>query len=135
MYPSSPEASRGGVGVTAHDQVVAALTPKRPRGRPRKVVAPPVNPLTPDKPALVEELLVLVRELSAQQQRVLEQVVASQTATTDMMKTWLQMFLPAPTPLASTTEETRAKLREERELTEWEPMPEQLLHDVLRTMP
>lgn len=135
MYPASSEAGPdGGVGMS-HPEIVAALTPKRPRGRPRKVVAPPVNPLTPDKPALVEELLTLVRELSAQQQRVLEQVVASQTATTDMMKTWLQMFVPSPTPLASTTEEVRSKLREERELQEWEPMPEQLLHDVLRTMP
>lgn len=125
------------MGLTTHPEVVAALTPKRPRGRPRKHPVVAVSPLAPapHAPVLVDELLALVRELSAQQQRVLEQVVASQAATTDMMKTWLQMFVPSPTPLASTTEEMRAKLREEREIQDWEPMPDLLVHEVLRSLP
>lgn len=134
MYQAPPtDRDAGGVGVT---DVVALLTPKRPRGRPRKV-RPTEEPFAVQPPPAdpTHDLIALIRELSQQQQRVLEQVVASQTATTDMMKTWLQMFVPSPTPLASTSEDVRAKLREEREIAEWGPLPETLLHEVLRNLP
>lgn len=106
---------------------------KRKRGRPRKhpLPMPPAPPLE----VAQEDLLDMVRTLVTQQAKVLEQMTAAQTATTDLMKTWMQLFVPAAQPVKSTSADERALLAEERALAEWEPLDAYLdPKEVLRSL-
>lgn len=112
---------------------VGSLGLKRKRGRPRKASSPLPSPVAavPSTPDLVE----LVHTLVAQQAKVLEQMTAAQTSTTELMKTWMQLFVPAAQPARSTSADERALLAEERALAEWEPLDAYLdPKEVLRSL-
>lgn len=121
---------------TEHGPVgsVGLATPvRKPRGRPKKPSAPLPSPLAaaPSQPDLID----LVHTLVNQQAKVLEQMTAAQTATTELMRTWMQMFTPTPTPARSTSADERALLAEERALAEWEPLDNYLdPKEVLRSL-
>lgn len=69
-----------------------------------------------------EELIALVGEMMKQQAEVLKVAMETQKAQAEVLNKWIGMFSPQGQPNKSTTEEERAKIREEMEAGEWEPM-------------
>lgn len=83
--------------------------------------------------AEASELMELVRLMVKQQATVLEQMTAAQMATTDLMKTWMQMFTPSAQPLPSSSADERALRAAEKQLEEWDPLDQYLdPRDVLK---
>jgi len=106
----------------------------RKRGRPRKHPLPTPTPVqTTPTVAESSELMELVRTMVHQQAQVLAQMTAAQMATTDLMKTWMQMFTPTAEPIPSSSADERALRAAERQLEEWDPIDQYLdPHDVLK---
>ena len=100
MYPTPELSSPGSVDVA----------PRR-RGRPRK-----------PEPPTTAELFAFMQTMMAQQARVMDQLAQSQAVTTDMLKTWLSVYMPTSNPSPSTTAEERALLKDTQQLSEWEPL-------------
>lgn len=68
------------------------------------------------------EFVSLIRELIQQQNEVLKVAMETQKSQADVLAKWIGMFTPQGPPSHSTTEEERAKLREEMEAGEWGPV-------------
>ena len=117
MHQTEEQRPNGSLGVTP-----------RKRGRPRKhpVPAAPVPIQTTPTVAEAAELMDLVRLMVHQQAKVLEQMTAAQMATTDLMKTWMQMFTPSAQPLPSSSAEERALRAAEKQLEQWDPLDQYL---------
>ena len=93
------------------------LVTKKPR-KPYTKRAP--KPVQPDQSALIGELVSLVREVSAQQNKVLSGAMEAQVAQAEMLKTWMSMFVPQSGASKSTNELDRDAIRNNAELAEWE---------------
>lgn len=116
----------------SHGSLGLAAPAPRKRGRPRKHPVPAPVQTTPTV-AEASELMDLVRLMVKQQATVLEQMTAAQMATTDLMKTWMQMFTPSAQPLASSSADERALRAAEKQLEEWDPLDQYLdPRDVLK---
>ena len=103
------------------------LAPKKPR-KPYTKRAP-----KPDQSALIGELVSLVREVSAQQNKVLSGAMEAQVAQAEMLKTWMNMFVPQSGPSKSTNELDRDAIRHNAEMAEWEEVVNPLSLDSLMT--
>lgn len=90
---------------------------KTTRKRGKRVLPPPPDPTT-----LVMELVSLVREVSAQQNKVLSSALEAQAAQAAMLQTWIGLFTPTTAPQRSTTEQEREQIRLDLEAAEWEPL-------------
>jgi len=112
----------------SHGSLGLAAPAPRKRGRPRKHPVPAVPAPIQTTPTVAEasELMELVRLMVKQQATVLEQMTAAQMATTDLMKTWMQMFTPSAQPLASSSADERALRAAEKQLEEWDPLDQYL---------
>lgn len=110
MHQTEEQHSSGSLGVAP-----------RKRGRPRKHPLPTPIQTTPTV-AESTELMELVRLMVQQQSQVLAQMTSAQMATTDLMKTWMQMFTPTSTPLPSSSADERALRAAERQLEQWDPL-------------
>lgn len=108
------------------------LAAPRKRGRPRKHPVPTPLAMSPTTTE-ASELMELVRTMVHQQAKVLEQMTSAQMATTDLMKTWMQMFTPSAQPLPSSSADERALRAAEKELEAWDPLDHYLdPRDVLK---
>lgn len=119
----------------SHGSLGLAAPAPRKRGRPRKHPVPAVPAPIQTAPTVAEasELMELVRLMVKQQATVLEQMTAAQMATTDLMKTWMQMFTPSAQPLPSSSADERALRAAEKQLEEWDPLDQYLdPRDVLK---
>jgi len=124
MSETQARGSHGSLGV-------AAPAPRK-RGRPRKHPVPAPVQTTPTV-AETSEMMDLVRLMVKQQATVLEQMTAAQMATTDLMKTWMQMFTPSAQPLPSSSADEGALRAAEKQLEEWDPLDQYLdPRDVLK---
>lgn len=101
------------------------LVTKKPR-KPYTKKAP-----KPDQTALIGELVSLVREVSAQQNKVLSGAMEAQVAQAEMLKTWMSMFVPQSGASKSTNELDRDAIRNNAELAEWEEVINPLSLDTL----
>ena len=104
MYSPEEQHRDGSVGVA----------PRR-RGRPRK-----------PEPPTTAELFALMQTMMAQHAKVMDQLATSQVATTDMLRTWMQLYLPTNSPGPSTSANERALKAAEDTLSEWDPLDEHL---------
>lgn len=105
---------------------------KKPR-KPYTKRAP--KPAQPDQSALIGELVSLVREVSAQQNKVLSGAMEAQVAQAEMLKTWMNMFVPQSGPSKSTNEFDRDAIRHNAEMAEWEEVSHPLSLDSLMSDP
>jgi hypothetical protein len=121
MHQAQEQHQPGSVGVAP-----------RKRGRPRKHPLPAPIQTTPTV-AESADLMELVRTMVQQQAQVLAQMTAAQMATTDLMKTWMQMFTPSAQPLPSSSADERALRAAEKQLEQWDPLDAYMdPHDVLK---
>lgn len=105
---------------------------KKPR-KPYTKRAP--KPVQPDQSALIGELVSLVRDVSVQQNTVLAQAMAAQTAQAEVLKSWIGMFANQGGASKSTTEMDREAIRNNAELAEWEEVINPLSLDSLMSDP
>jgi len=63
-----------------------------------------------------------MQTMMAQQARVMDQLAQSQAVTTDMLKTWLSIYMPTSNPSPSTTADERAILKDAQQIQDWEPL-------------
>jgi hypothetical protein len=81
------------------------------------------------KADLSEELVLLVKEMMKQQAEVLKVAMETQKSQAEVLNKWIGMFTPQAQPYKSTTEDERAKLREEMDAAQWEPVTAPMFPD------
>lgn len=83
---------------------------------------------------LVAELVAVIKDLSIQQNKVLEAAMAAQVAQAEVLSNWMKLFQPGGPPTKSTTEEERILHREATAAeTEWEPFDAPALDELFPT--
>jgi ABC-type oligopeptide transport system ATPase subunit len=80
---------------------------------------------------LTEQLLTLVKEQSAQQAKLTEQLVQAQYVQTQLLQSWMNMFKVPDQPQRSSSPEERAETRALNDTAEWEPLTMQDMQELL----
>jgi hypothetical protein len=80
---------------------------------------------------MMADLVELIRDQQTQHARLMEAMLAAQTAQAHVMQSWLDMFKPSATPTPSTSPDERQVLREAREAEAWDPLAMNPFQDLL----
>ena len=80
---------------------------------------------------MIHELLDVVRENSQLTAKMVETMATAQAQQAQVLTAWLEMFKPSGAAVPSTSVQDREQMREAHEAGEWDPIPANVLAELL----